>query len=1063
MRFLFPFFVTACLFSFGYPEAPAAPPLVPWPHEFKENAGDFTIGENTKILYEREEWKSLAELFAEEIAVVFGVKPEIREKGNADGNIVFAHDSAATDDGYAIAVDGGARISAKSFQGLAYGTVTLLQSIRARDGGRLSVPNMEIRDRPDFEYRGLMIDVARKYHSPECLRGIVKLCRLYKIRFLHLHLTDDPLWMFPSKAYPNLGGKNQGGVKPYTVDELKSLVAYAEQNGVTIIPEYEVPGHSGAANRDDPDLFQIKGTKPYIHHATINFADEKVLQAVETIIGEMCDVFKPTPYFHVGGDEADFSLAGQNEYFKAAMEKTGLKSPQGLYRKLLGRLDEIVRKHGKKTIVWEGFHRGGNVEVPKDIVVMVYENAFYMPDKLVADGYKIINASWTPMYVVNRKRRDPSEIYQWNARQFKRHGAKAEDRGIVLDDNTNLLGAQMCAWEQPETLAVPSLRFRLPAMAERVWNDRAGKTYEDFESRVVQTDMLFDRLVHRLSVTVTGMTRPGLSQFDEKVTVTATPAPGSRGTVRYALGMKPPGSTSPVLGDSLEFEESTDLVLGLFDDAGKPAGYPRWIRYEKGVEPTDIRNELPGSANRKAANVAPNPSTPSASTNDRSSNIEAPPTVLVQDDFSGKADYGFDADWSNGDFARTGELRGREARRKLAKPIDKTVSDEIWLSATVRLSSELRGEGNIYRALRLLDEKGEHHGFSFAFREAAHPRFHGKKIQHFDAVKEPLTILAKMVFDDSSYRLTVWLAPGDGKTIDPAKTRDVVQSTVQHDRITGVAFVAGGAPETGLKVLRLAAATTWQGALGLDVPPDVMARKAAFQPPKDPYEDLMRSFSWKNGDSIAFFGDSITMQGGYIKMFENALKKCSNTKELKMPIYRHGLNGGRAPTILSGESPWGKLGDTMENLLKKEKPTYVFILVGINDVWHAKNGTSPAEFKASLEKMLTLCQEVDAKVILATPSTIGEKVDGKNPNDKKLDEYCDIIRELAGKNALPLCDLRKAFKGRLKEINADDLAKGVLTNDGVHLNRDGNELVFLELLETLKQIKKNENNTTKNK
>jgi hexosaminidase len=266
---------------------------------------------------------------------------------------------------------------------------------------------------------------------------------------------------------------------------------------VTIVPEYEMPGHSAAANRAMPDLFAIRGTRPYEHQASINFAKDDVMKAVATIVGEMCDVFRSSPYFHIGGDEADLALAAQNAEFQAAFKKHGLPDQHQLYRKFVVDMDQIVKRHGKRMIVWEGFGREpeSRVQIPKDIIVMTYEIRFYMPDALVRDGYDVINASWTPLYVVNANCRPPQEIYAWQLRQFKPYRAKPGDRGVIVPPQGNVFGAQMCAWEQPEKRELTSLRDRLPAMAERIWNPSSCKDYEDFARRLAATDRLLGRLL----------------------------------------------------------------------------------------------------------------------------------------------------------------------------------------------------------------------------------------------------------------------------------------------------------------------------------------------------------------------------------------------------------------------------------------------------------------------------------------------------------------------------------------------------------------------------------------
>ena len=384
-------------------------------------------------------------------------------------------------------------VAGGNYGAVALGTVTLLQALTAKDG-EVTIPRLSIADEPAAAFRGLMIDVARKFHSIECLKQIVNLCRLYKVRYLQLHLTDDQSFMFPSKAYPLAGHKERAWRQDVHARATQGTGGLRRRPQRDDHSRVEVPGHAAAVNRAMHDLFIIRGTKPYEHHASINFVKEDVMRAVETIVGEMCEVFRSSPYFHIGGDEADLALAGQNADFKAAMKKYNLPNQHELYRRFLGQMDEIVKKNGKQTILWEGFGRHGAVPIPKDILVMSYEIRFYLPQDLVKDGYQVINASWTPLYVVNGNCRPPAEIYDWDLYRFKPFGAKPADPGIHRSGRREGLGAEMCAWEQPEELELPNERKRLPAMVERIWNPAAGKSYADFERRLSACDRLLDLL-----------------------------------------------------------------------------------------------------------------------------------------------------------------------------------------------------------------------------------------------------------------------------------------------------------------------------------------------------------------------------------------------------------------------------------------------------------------------------------------------------------------------------------------------------------------------------------------
>jgi lysophospholipase L1-like esterase len=201
----------------------------------------------------------------------------------------------------------------------------------------------------------------------------------------------------------------------------------------------------------------------------------------------------------------------------------------------------------------------------------------------------------------------------------------------------------------------------------------------------------------------------------------------------------------------------------------------------------------------------------------------------------------------------------------------------------------------------------------------------------------------------------------------------------------------------------------------------------------------------KIGDRIVFLGDSITEAGtrnkGYVTLIAQALRK--NHRDLGIQVIGAGVSGNKVPDL--------------QKRIKRDviarKPSIVFIYIGINDVWHGardpKRGTPKDKFEAGLKEVIGKIQKAGAQVILCTPTVIGEKKDGKNPLDAKLDEYAAVSRAVARKLKVPLCDLRKAFAAYLKKHNPKDQAKGILTTDTVHLNEAGNKQVAKEMLKML--------------
>ena len=201
----------------------------------------------------------------------------------------------------------------------------------------------------------------------------------------------------------------------------------------------------------------------------------------------------------------------------------------------------------------------------------------------------------------------------------------------------------------------------------------------------------------------------------------------------------------------------------------------------------------------------------------------------------------------------------------------------------------------------------------------------------------------------------------------------------------------------------------------------------------------------KKGDKIVLLGDSITAGGvspkGYVTLIKTAMAE--KHKDLGIEIVGAGISGNKVPDLQK----------RLEKDVLAKKPTVVVIYIGINDVWHGEsnpaNGTSKEKFEAGLKDIIGKIKDGGARVVLCTPTAIGEKKAGANTLDAKLDEYADVSRKVAKDTGAQLCDLRKAFADHLAKNNADDKESGILTTDRVHLNDAGNKLVADTILATI--------------
>ncbi len=196
---------------------------------------------------------------------------------------------------------------------------------------------------------------------------------------------------------------------------------------------------------------------------------------------------------------------------------------------------------------------------------------------------------------------------------------------------------------------------------------------------------------------------------------------------------------------------------------------------------------------------------------------------------------------------------------------------------------------------------------------------------------------------------------------------------------------------------------------------------------------------------VVFLGDSITQAGvkpdGYISLLRHALERAGKGADYE--LVGAGISGNKVPDLQK----------RLEADVLAKKPDMVFVYIGINDVWHfthpstvSVGGTLKDKYEAGLQDVISRIKKSGAQVVLCTPTVIGEKHDGTNEQDKMLEEYAAISRQVAQKNNLPLCDLRKAFIEYLQANNAQNEEKGVLTSDRVHLNAAGNAFVALQMM-----------------
>jgi len=187
----------------------------------------------------------------------------------------------------------------------------------------------------------------------------------------------------------------------------------------------------------------------------------------------------------------------------AKMDALGDRTPDAVFRDFANQMNDYIKSLGKQTILWESPSlRSVSVPLDKDILVMPYENWFH-PDVYLNAGFEVINASWSPLYIVGYGGTAPGladsvqDIYSWDKTWFDvYYGNQTPTSAKQATSNTDkILGAQMCLWENTEASELGVARLRVAAMAEKLWNPNLGLSFADFQTRLAATDALLESMI----------------------------------------------------------------------------------------------------------------------------------------------------------------------------------------------------------------------------------------------------------------------------------------------------------------------------------------------------------------------------------------------------------------------------------------------------------------------------------------------------------------------------------------------------------------------------------------
>ena len=593
--------------------------IVPYPNHLETGRGTYRVTDRPVTCDSRTDERTQRAVvgFAARLATVTGGKNPVTVADEVPASgIRFVTDESLPAEGYELNVDGeGIEVRASQFPGFLYALQSLEQLLPAAVYGTepapdaaWEVPCVKIADAPRFAYRGMHLDVARQFFSVDEVKRYIDVMAIHKLNTLHWHLTDDQGWRIEIKRYPELtavgsirkatvvrkewgtyDGTPYGGF--YTQDEIRDVVKYAADRGVTVIPEIDLPGHMLAALTAYPELGCTGG--PYEVWGRWGVADdvlcpgrEKTFEFLEGVLTEVMELF-PSEYIHIGGDECPKVRWEKCPRCQAKIRQLGLKddgehtAEHYLQSYVTDRIGKFLAQHGRRIIGWDEILEG---RAPSDAVVMSWRGSEggIAAAKL---GHDVIMTPNSHFYF------DYYQSLDTDAEPFGIGGYIPMEQVYSYDpafpeltpeQQKHILGVQANLWteyvlsdEHLEYMLLP----RLAALSEVQWCLPETKDWNRFIGSF-RMDKIYSQLGYEFAKHIFGVTA-SYAVDPEKGGVVMTLTTQGGAPIRYTLDGSDPTASSPLYKAPVTIGESCTFKAAALREGMQTPVYTRKFDFNK--------------------------------------------------------------------------------------------------------------------------------------------------------------------------------------------------------------------------------------------------------------------------------------------------------------------------------------------------------------------------------------------------------------------------------------------------------------------------------------------------
>lgn len=500
--------------------------IIPLPTKVETKPGSFTITPATAIVLAESGLEKSAQFLNDYLQKFYGFRLQVLKNTSAHkNNIVLDIEQIdhPVPGAYAMVVKtDGIDIGGAGSLGTFYAVQSLIRLLPMEKKKSLSIPCMDIDDKPRFAYRGMHLDAARHFFPVEFVKKYIDFIAMYKMNTFHWHLTDDQGWSIEIKKYPKLTqvgayrngtiigrypGKGNDHTRDggfYTQEQVKEIVRYAADRYITIIPEIEMPGHASAAIAAYPQLscFPDEPTKipknvtwsgdssgKHVQQAWGVFPDvfaptEYTFGFLQDVLDEVVPLF-PGKYIHIGGDECPKDNWKRSAFCQQLIKEKDLKDEHGLQSYFIQRIEKYLNGKGKQIIGWDEILEGG---LAPNATVMSWRGEKGGIEAAKQNHNVVMTpGGWLYFDHTQTKNEDSVTIGGYTTVQ-KTYSYEPVPAELSAEQSKYILGAQANVWS--EYIKYPSkveymIFPRMGALSEVLWSSKSARNWADFEKRML--------------------------------------------------------------------------------------------------------------------------------------------------------------------------------------------------------------------------------------------------------------------------------------------------------------------------------------------------------------------------------------------------------------------------------------------------------------------------------------------------------------------------------------------------------------------------------------------------